>query len=345
MNADMPYMSLVTALASEDQLVLHKGLIKKLGLYEAAIISVFCSKYKEVSAENKLTYFDDEPNKEYFYCTRENIEKETGLKSSVQRAATSHLAEVEVLSIRKEGMPATNYYSLDPEKIAGILNDWWCENGTTSGAKMEPPVVRNSHLSITSNTITSKLANSNLANKQNTRKKNIQEKRIYNGKICSDAKNEPLTNESDLAKTSTGNGLELIREKITSKKGAAADQAVEMVISHLNELAGTRYRPTKADTIKVITARLKEGYSVDDLKLVVSYKCDEWMGTDMQKYLRPETLFRPSKFEGYLNAATSGAPARKRASNADTSSGKKVSTAFRDLSEIERKKNLSGLKF
>ena len=345
MNADMPYMSLVTALASEDQLVLHKGLIKKLGLYEAAIISVFCSKYKEVSAENKLTYFDDEPNKEYFYCTRENIEKETGLKSSVQRAATSHLAEVEVLSIRKEGMPATNYYSLDPEKIAGILNDWWCENGTTSGAKMEPLVVRNSHLSITSNTITSKQANSNLANKQNTRKKNIQEKRIYNGKICSDAKNEPLTNESDLAKTSTGNGLELIREKITSKKGAAADQAVETVISHLNELAGTHYRPTKADTIKVITARLKEGYSVDDLKLVVSYKSDEWMGTDMQKYLRPETLFRPSKFEGYLNAATSGAPARKRASNADTSSGKKVSTAFRDLSETERKKNLSGLKF
>ena len=345
MNADMPYMSLVTALASEDQLVLHKGLIKKLGLYEAAIISVFCSKYKEVSAENKLTYFDDEPNKEYFYCTRENIEKETGLKSSVQRAATSHLAEVEVLSIRKEGMPATNYYSLDPEKIAGILNDWWCENGTTSGAKMEPPVVRNSHLSITSNTITSKLANSNLANKQNTRKKNIQEKRIYNGKICSDAKNEPLTNENDLAKTSTGNGLELIREKITSKKGAADNQAVETVISHLNELAGTRYRPTKADTIKVITARLKEGYTVDDLRLVVSYKCDEWMGTDMQKYLRPETLFRPSKFEGYLNAATSGAPARKRASNADTSSGKKVSTAFRDLSETERKKNLSGLKF
>ena len=345
MNADMPYMSLVTALASEDQLVLHKGLIKKLGLYEAAIISVFCSKYKEVSAENKLTYFDDEPNKEYFYCTRENIEKETGLKSSVQRAATSHLAEVEVLSIRKEGMPATNYYSLDPEKIAGILNDWWCENGTTSGAKMEPPVVRNSHLSITSNTITSKLANSNLANKQNTRKKNIQEKRIYNGKICSDAKNEPLTNENVLGENSTGNGLELIREKITSKKGAAADQAVEQVISHLNSLVNTRYRPTNVNTIKVITARLKEGYSVDDLKLVVSYKCDEWMGTDMQKYLRPETLFRPSKFEGYLNAATSGAPARKRASNADTSSGKKVSTAFRDLSETERKKNLSGLKF
>ena len=151
--------------------------------------------------------------------------------------------------------------------------------------------------------------------------------------------------KSDLAKTSTGNGLELIREKITSKKGAADNQAVETVISHLNELAGTRYRPTKADTIKVITARLKEGYSVDDLRLVVSYKCDEWMGTDMQKYLRPETLFRPSKFEGYLNAAMSGAPARKRASNADTSSGKKVSTAFRDLSETERKKNLSGLKF
>ena len=210
----------------------------------------------------------------------------------------------------------------------------------TGGAKMEPLVVRNSHLSITSNTITSKLAN-----KQNTRKKNIQEKRIYNGKICSDVKNEPLTNENIVGENSTGSGLELISEKITSKKGAAADQAVETVISHLNELAGTHYRPTKADTIKLITARLKEGYSVDDLTLVVSYKCDEWMGTDMQKYLRPETLFRPSKFEGYLNAATSGAPVTNRDSNADTSSIKKVSTAFRDLSETEQNKNLSGLKF
>ena len=106
-------------------------------------------------------------------------------------------------------------------------------------------------------------------------------------------------------------------------------------------------KTTKADEISEEVNNISDAFgdSVDDLKLVVSDKCDEWMGTDMQKYLRPETLFRPSKFEGYLNAATSGAPARKRASNADTSSGKKVSTAFRDLSETERKKNLSGLKF
>ena len=33
---------------------------------------------------------------------------------------------------------------------------------------------------------------------------------------------------------------------------------------------------------------------------VIDTKAKEWMGTDMEKYLRPETLFG-SKFENYLN--------------------------------------------
>ena len=33
---------------------------------------------------------------------------------------------------------------------------------------------------------------------------------------------------------------------------------------------------------------------------MIDKKCVEWMNTDMQKYLRPETLFG-TKFESYLN--------------------------------------------
>ncbi|NCB45345.1 MAG: hypothetical protein EOM59_22360, partial [Clostridia bacterium] len=34
---------------------------------------------------------------------------------------------------------------------------------------------------------------------------------------------------------------------------------------------------------------------------VIDKKCAQWKGTDMDKYLRPSTLFNASKFEGYLN--------------------------------------------
>lgn len=41
---------------------------------------------------------------------------------------------------------------------------------------------------------------------------------------------------------------------------------------------------------------------MEDFKKVIDWKVSEWTGTDMEKYLRPETLFG-TKFEGYLNAA------------------------------------------
>lgn len=51
---------------------------------------------------------------------------------------------------------------------------------------------------------------------------------------------------------------------------------------------------------KHINARLNEKYTVDDFKKVIDKKCNEWIGTEYEKFLRPETLFG-SKFEGYLN--------------------------------------------
>lgn len=75
------------------------------------------------------------------------------------------------------------------------------------------------------------------------------------------------------------------------------------IVSYLNEKAGTGYKATTAKTKSAINARLAEGFSVDDFKTVIDKKCAEWRGTDMEKYLRPETLFG-TKFEGYLNAKT-----------------------------------------
>ncbi len=72
------------------------------------------------------------------------------------------------------------------------------------------------------------------------------------------------------------------------------------VIEYLNLKLGTNYKTSTRKTRDCIKARYNEGYRLDDFKLVIDKKYNEWNGTDMEKYLRPETLFG-NKFEGYLN--------------------------------------------
>ena len=72
------------------------------------------------------------------------------------------------------------------------------------------------------------------------------------------------------------------------------------IIDHLNSVAGTHYKANSSKTKTKIHARWLEGYRKEDFFTVIDVKCSEWLGNDMEKYLRPETLFG-SKFEGYLN--------------------------------------------
>lgn len=79
------------------------------------------------------------------------------------------------------------------------------------------------------------------------------------------------------------------------------DNIYTPVIAYLNEKAGTSYRATTAKTQTVIRARVSEGFKLEDFQKVIDKKCAEWIGTEWEKFLRPETLFG-TKFEGYLNA-------------------------------------------
>lgn len=73
-----------------------------------------------------------------------------------------------------------------------------------------------------------------------------------------------------------------------------------LIIEDLNDKTGANYISTTPKTRKLISARWKEGFRLDDFKIVHIKKTGEWMGTDMAKYLRPVTLYG-NKFEGYLN--------------------------------------------
>lgn len=93
------------------------------------------------------------------------------------------------------------------------------------------------------------------------------------------------------------------QDRVSIEKEKETEKIYCAVIEHLNRVAGTNYRASAQATQRHINARVAEGFTLDDFKAVINKKCTEWRGTDMEKYLRPETLFG-SKFESYLNAPT-----------------------------------------
>ncbi len=73
------------------------------------------------------------------------------------------------------------------------------------------------------------------------------------------------------------------------------------IVDYLNQKAGTNYKASTKKTKTCIHARFEEGFTEDDFITVIDKKCDDWLGTEWEKFLRPETLFG-TKFESYLNA-------------------------------------------
>ena len=73
------------------------------------------------------------------------------------------------------------------------------------------------------------------------------------------------------------------------------------VLEYFNTRTDSKYRPLES-TLREITARLREGYTVENCKEVIDKKCVEWSNDEhMAKYLRPSTLFQAGKFPEYLN--------------------------------------------
>ena len=84
------------------------------------------------------------------------------------------------------------------------------------------------------------------------------------------------------------------------KESSQENDFTASVVDYLNENAGTHYRAGVAKTQALIKARANEGFTEEDFRTVIDKKCADWIGTEYEQYLRPQTLFG-TKFESYLN--------------------------------------------
>lgn len=109
--------------------------------------------------------------------------------------------------------------------------------------------------------------------------------------------NKSISNKLDIENNKT---KEINNSIEKNKEEKILNENIKCIIDYLNESIGSKYRYNNKTTIKLIKARFKDGYKLDDFYDVIDKKVKDWFNSEMQKYLRPETLFG-NKFENYLN--------------------------------------------
>lgn len=108
-------MILASLLASSKYIIVNKDLIQILGLNEAVILGELCSEYSYWANTQQLE------DNEYFYSTRENIQKNTGINAHFQRIAMKNLEEKGIITTKKKGIPCKTYYKIDEVKVIEYL--------------------------------------------------------------------------------------------------------------------------------------------------------------------------------------------------------------------------------
>jgi uncharacterized phage protein (TIGR02220 family) len=119
------------------------------------------------------------------------------------------------------------------------------------------------------------------------------------------------------------------------------DRDTENIISFLNSTTGSKYKASTDKTRRLIAARLAEGFTVNDFKAVITKKAKEWQGTDMARYLRPETLFG-TKFEGYLNQPEVKNNRRSPLSRAEQERQEAINVVNELIAEYEEEERQNG---
>jgi len=94
--------------------------------------------------------------------------------------------------------------------------------------------------------------------------------------------------------------LDKIREE---KKEDKSSGVVDEVFEFFRQKTGSKVRSTTQSLRSCIQARLDDGYTLDDCKKAIMFSyASKKDNPEQRQYIRIDTIFRPSKFSGYLDA-------------------------------------------
>ncbi|HAU5610514.1 conserved phage C-terminal domain-containing protein [Citrobacter freundii] len=252
---------------------------------------------------SQMVYWHNRMDGGWMYKTQADITSETALTRDEQETARKRLIQLGVLEEDRRGVPATMHYRINPERLEALLLE------TTQSVKKAVPQNKTRLRNIQNVEMPqSGLVQSRKLDCGDSANKNVETPQTSMGQPNVQACGDPTNFH-------TGDYTENTQESTQDKKTSCpvaqqpdpevviTDQAI-LVLTHLNQISGSRYQKSKT-SLENIRARLREGYSVADLQLVIDLKHEHWHENDEQyQYMRPETLFGPKKFESYLQSAT-----------------------------------------
>ncbi|MEX6519044.1 conserved phage C-terminal domain-containing protein [Fusobacterium animalis] len=202
--------------------------------------------------------------KGWFYKTAPSLEEETGLSKHKQSNIIDELIRLEILEQENKGMPMKRFFKINFKKIEELVfKSKELKNLKPGSEEIERQGVKN-----------------------------------FNCKGSKDltACSEKIEHNKEYIINNLDNN-NLINNNLNKELNINIHKSI---LDYLNGKLGTRYRVTSKNIIRHINARLNEGYTFEDFKIVINKKFNEWIGTEFEKYLCPDTLFG-TKFEKYLN--------------------------------------------
>jgi uncharacterized phage protein (TIGR02220 family) len=136
--------------------------------------------------------------------------------------------------------------------------------------------------------------------------------------IVSVVKELQLNNLIDIVKQSLGNDYLIIKSKdkdkskdkekdksIEKEKGVTGEKdfkhgiIAQRVLEYYVEVTGRKIQVKNQLHLRRVNARIKEGHTEAGLREIIEIKSAEWVGTNMEKYLHPDTLFSQEKCNKY----------------------------------------------
>lgn len=268
---------LLTVLSGHGFIMTSRPLAWAVGLNASVLLGELCSRQAQHGAD--------------FWATNEQLSNATTLSERELRGASKRLVEAGFIKVEKKGLPARNHYTVKVDTLVEFFSE-----------DVESCDLDNGGDDYSCDDQSSR----------NDSDQSLQNVATIGHETLAHIKNETMRTNKHMVRKEASARRPAPSRPWNEDEGAK----VAEVVQALNEETGARYRPTSKATMRHILARLREGFTVDDCREVIRKKSEEWGGTDMAKYLRPETLFG-SKFEGYLNApedpkAKADAEARKR---------------------------------
>jgi uncharacterized phage protein (TIGR02220 family) len=114
---------------------------------------------------------------------------------------------------------------------------------------------------------------------------------------------ESVEEEGRIEQTTHSNLPLAITKEVKSIKKKPVENTLDVVsvIDYLNDKAKKQFNPNSKATIRLVEARYRDGYGLDEFKRVIDLKVKNWLhDAHWKSYLRPSTLFNATNFENYL---------------------------------------------